>query len=39
MQMRFDGLIGFPGGLVDRPDGQLETLEVAANRELTEVQT
>ena len=39
MQLRFDGLIGFPGGLVDpsQPDSDvLEDLEVAANRELKE---
>lgn len=36
MQLRFDGLIGFPGGLVDMVDGRLEDLAVAANRELAE---
>jgi len=37
MQVRFDGLIGFPGGLVDSlEDGRLEDLAVAANRELSE---
>lgn len=39
MQMRFDGLLGFPGGLVDTLEaegGRLEELEVAANRELRE---
>ena len=36
MQVRFDGLIGFPGGLVDTIDGRLEDLAVAATRELTE---
>ena len=37
MQMRFDGLIGFPGGLVDKKDdGSLEDLATAANRELAE---
>ena len=37
MQLRFDGLLGFPGGLVDRlAGGQLEDLAAAANRELTE---
>ena len=34
MQMRFDGLLGFPGGLVDAVEGgRLEDLKVAANRE------
>lgn len=36
MQVRFDGLIGFPGGLVDMVEGRLEDLAVAATRELTE---
>ena len=36
MQLRFDGLIGFPGGMVDYVDGKLEDLAVAATRELTE---
>lgn len=37
MQVRFDGLLGFPGGLVDRAqDGLLEALADAASRELHE---
>ena len=32
MQVRFDGLLGFPGGLVDPG----ETVEVGLNRELVE---
>jgi ADP-ribose pyrophosphatase YjhB (NUDIX family) len=36
MQMRFDGLLGFPGGLVDIVDGHREDLSVAATRELAE---
>jgi ADP-ribose pyrophosphatase YjhB (NUDIX family) len=36
MQMRFDGLLGFPGGLVDKVEGALEDLATAANRELAE---
>lgn len=36
MQLRFDGLLGFPGGLVDTVDGALEDLAAAANRELRE---
>lgn len=33
MQMRFDGRLGFPGGLVNRQDGSLED---GLNRELSE---
>ena len=32
MQVRFDGLLGFPGGLVDPG----ESVEVGLNRELVE---